>query len=124
MRSRSVAIAIAVALLCAGGAIACYVKASALRTEAEWFLVRGNAEAEEYSATLDSATAERQLVTFEVRREVLERAHGWQRLQLLLVLAAVGSALGAYLLYLFFRLRTQLDEVGDEGRAALDHPPR
>ena len=117
MRSRSVALAIVVSVLCAGGAVACYLRASQLRSDAEWYLARGNAEAEEYSATLDSAIAERQLATFEQRRELLERAHLWQRAQLLLVLAGVGSAFGSYLLYLFFRLRQQLVEATPEESA-------
>ena len=111
MRSRSVALAIAVSVLCAGGAVASYFEASQLRSEAEWYLARGNAEAREYSATLDGAVAERELASFDKRRELLERAHGWQRLQLLSVMGGVGSALGAYLLYLFFRLRVQLDDA-------------
>jgi hypothetical protein len=113
MRSRSVALGIAVALLCAGGAVSCYVRASQLRSDAAWYLARGNAQAAEYSASLDSEMAEQQLASFEQRRELLESAQRWQRGQLLLVLDSVGAAFGSYLLYLFFRLRQQLVEAGE-----------
>jgi hypothetical protein len=113
LRSRSVAAAIAVSLLSAGGAVACFYRSSQLRTDGEWYLARGNAEAEEYASTLDSAVAEKQLATFEQRREILEKAHVWQRLQLLLILCSVVAAFGSYVLYLFFRLRQQLVEGGE-----------
>ncbi len=113
MPSRSVASAIAVSLLCGGAAVACYFRAASLRTDGEWFLARGNAEAEEYASSLDSAVAEKQLASFERRREVLERAHRWQRLELLLILSSVVAAFSSYVLYLFFRLRQQLIEGGE-----------
>jgi hypothetical protein len=108
MRSRSVAAAITLSVICAGGALTCFLQASRLRTEAEWFLARSNAQAQEYANTLDSAVAEQQLVSFEQRRALLERAHIWQRVQLLLILGAVLTAFSSYVLYLFRRLREQL----------------
>jgi hypothetical protein len=103
-----VAVAIGVAVLCAAGAAGCYVRANQLRGEASWLMARGNAEAQEYAASLDSATAASQLKTFEQRRAVLERAHLWQRGQMLLILSSVAAAIASYVLFLFRRLREQL----------------
>jgi hypothetical protein len=114
MRSRSVAVAITLSVLSAAGAGLCYWQASRLRSEAEWQLARGNAQAQEYAATFDGAAAERQLANYDARRELLARAHLWQRFQLLLILVAVVSALGSYVLYLLARLRQQLVEASDE----------
>ncbi len=113
MRSRSVAVAMTLSVLCAGGAVASYVRSARLKSEAGWYGARADAEAKEYTVTLDDATAERQLASFETRRDILERAHAWQRTQLMFVLGSVGSALAAYLFYLFFRLRVQLVDASE-----------
>ncbi len=118
MRSRSVAVSMVVAAVCALGAVGCYVRASELRSDAAWLMVRGNAEAIEYANSLDSATATTQLATFEERRVVLERAHLWQRGQMLLVLATVGAAIASYVFFLFRRLREQLVDAS----SGLDEP--
>jgi len=110
--SRSVAVAMVVCLGSAAGAVWCYGKAAKLRTEGNWLLLRGNAQAEEYASSLDSQTAETQLITFEQRRVVLENAHFWQRVQMMLVLVSVVSAFSTYILWLYFRLRQQLVEAG------------
>lgn len=123
MRSRSVVLAVAVTALCAAGAVACYLRATRLRSEGEWHLARANAQGQEYATTLDSAVAESQLATFEQRRLVLEQAHQWQRLQYLLVLTSVVSALASGLLYVFYRLRLQLAEASDEVSSGSDLPP-
>jgi hypothetical protein len=108
MRSVSVAIALGVTALAAGGAGACYFQAQKLRTEGRWLMERGNAQAEEYAASLDKTLAETQLATFEERRAVLEQAHFWQRLQVLLIVVAAIGGFCSYVLYLFRRLREQL----------------
>jgi hypothetical protein len=127
MRSRSVAVAIGVAVLCAGGAVGCYVRAQQLRGEAAWLMARGNAEAQDYAASLDSATAANQLKTFEQRRAVLERAHLWQRGQMLLTLSSVAAVIASYVLFLFRRLREQLVDasagLSDEDDTE-EHPVR
>ena len=110
-RSMLVAIAVTVTVLCAGGAVACFLKASALRSEARWLMARGEAMAAEYNRSFDGAFADSELSSFEQRRGVLERALVWQRFQLVLVLGSVGSAFCAYLLYLYRRLRAQLVET-------------
>ncbi len=122
MRSRSVTVAVSIALLTVVAAVGSFVRASQLRTEAQWLLERGNAEAEEYADTFESAMAEKQLATFSERRGVLDGALLWQRLQMLFVLIAVIAAFSSYVLHLFHRLRTDLEEVTDgleEGSAAV-----
>ncbi|MDQ3264791.1 MAG: hypothetical protein M3Y59_14165 [Myxococcota bacterium] len=121
MRSRSVAVAILVSMLCAGGAVASFVQAQKLRTEANWLLARSAAQAQTYAETFDGSAAEEQLGTFEERREVLDRAALWQRAQMLLVLAAVIAAFSSYVLYLFRRLRDQLLDVADPLAGLDDH---
>ncbi len=110
--SRSVALALVVCLASGGGAFWAYDKASRLRTEGNWLMLRGNAQAEEYAHSLDTQAAETQLLTFEQRRVVLESAHFWQRVQMLLVLLCVVAAFSTYILWLYFRLRQQLVEAG------------
>ena len=117
--SGSMVLAIALSVGCGAGALVCYTRASALRTEADWMMARGNAQGAEYAATLDSAVAERQLATLDERRTLLEAAFRWQRIQLLLVMASVVGAFCSYVLYLLVRLRQQLVdvEVPEPGRA-------
>jgi hypothetical protein len=111
MGARSVLVAAGCSLLTGAGAVACFLKTSQLRTEAGWLMARADAQAAEYSSTLDSAIAETQLATLELHRAVLQRAYTWQRLEMLLILAAVVSAFCAYFLHLYHRLRQQLDEA-------------
>ena len=114
MRSKSVALAAAITVLAAAGAVGCFLRAADLRRDAGWLLERANAQAQEYASTFESAVAERQLQTFEERRAVLERAHLWQRGQMLLILLAVVGAFSSYVLYLFHRLRHDLEEVEED----------
>ena len=118
--SRGMVLALALACLCAGGAVQCFLKAAELRSEAEWLMARGNAQANEYAASFDSSIADRQLSTFEQRRQVLDRAHVWQRGQLVLVLATVISVFACYVFYLLRRLREQLADATSEEK--LDPP--
>jgi hypothetical protein len=111
MRSRSVVAAIAVSILCAGTGAYCYWRGAQARSEAEWARVRGAAEDQEFTTTLDSAAAERQLASVDRRRELLERAAGWRRYLLLSVVGSLGAALGAYLLFLISRLREQISDA-------------
>lgn len=114
MRSRSVAVAVVLALVCFGGSVACWFRSAAYRRDAEWHLLRGNAAAHEYAQTFDDAIAEQQLQAFELRREALEWAHVWQRGQMLLLLSAVASAVASYLLHLLARLRRDLSDTIDD----------
>ena len=131
-RSRSVAVAIGVAVLSAAGAVGSHVRVARLRTDAGWLLERGTAQAEEYSATLDSAAAEKQLALLEQRHEVIDHVQLWQRLEMMLILLAVVATFSSYVLFLFKRLRDQLvdasenlGEAGPRGTAdALSLLPR
>lgn len=110
MRYGSVALAVGLAVVAAFGAGACYLRASQLRSDAHWLLLRSNAQADEYASTFDGTYADQQLGTYAQRREVLERAHLWQRFQLLLTMSAVVLLACAYVLFLLARLREQLME--------------
>lgn len=113
--SRSVTIAAAVCGLFAAGAVASWQRVHKLNGDAEWLMARGNAEAQQYADSFDSQHADAQLQSFDKRREVLEQAARWQGLELFCILGAVVSAFGAYVLYLYWRLRQQLvDATGAE----------
>jgi len=115
---RSLVVALTICALSATGAVASHRKSLQLRTEARWLMIRGDAQAAEYAATLDSSMAETQLLTFEQRRVVLEQAHRWQRIQMLLVLVSVVAAISSYVFYLLHRLRRQLSEAEPVGSDA------
>jgi hypothetical protein len=114
MGSRNVVAAIMVSLLSLGGAGFCYMRATALHSEARWLMERGNAQALEYAERLDNTVADAQLKTFAARRTVMERAHLWQRGQMLGLMAGVLAALAAYMLHLLRRLDSQLDDASVE----------
>jgi hypothetical protein len=116
---RSVRVALCVSALAAASSVTCWWRASTLRTEAEWLMARGNAQAEEFANTLDGAVADQQMGTFEARRSVLERAHLWQRLQLLSVMLTVVAAFSTYVLHLLAKIRSELQEVTDETQPPL-----
>ncbi len=111
MGSRSVVAAVCVSLLSVGCSGICYSRASALNSEARWLMERGNAQALEYAERLDNSIADAQLRTFATRRTVMERAHVWQRGQMLGLMAGALAGLVAYMLYLLKRLDSQLDEA-------------
>ncbi len=113
MRSRSVAVALLVCLGSGAGAVWAYGKASQLRSDGNWLMLRGNAQAEQYANSFDSEAAETQLQTFEQRRVVLEQAHFYQRVQMMLVLLSVVAAFSTYILWLYYRLRQQLVTAGE-----------
>jgi hypothetical protein len=124
MGTRSVVVAVSVAVFCAGAAVYCYSRAEALHSEARWLLERGNAQAIEYAQGLDSTVADAQLKTFSSRRSVMEQAHVWQRGQMLGVMGAALSLLAAYMLFLLRRLDSQLDDAtGDDFQAPLPPSP-
>jgi hypothetical protein len=114
MRSRSVAVAAALTVLCASGAIGCYLVAASHRSEADYLLVRGNAEADQYARSFNDALAQKELATFEERRVLHEKARQWQMVQMLLALAAVMGLFATYVLFLFAGLQEQLVEAAPE----------
>lgn len=107
-----------ISLLCALGAVGAFLKASTLRSDAAFLMLRGNELASQYTSSFDGKLAEQQLATFEQRRAVLELARRWQVLQLLLVMTTVLTACASYVFFLFRRLREQLvDALPEEDRA-------
>ena len=111
MRSRGMVLAAFVSLLCAAGAVGCFFRSHQLRVDADWLMARGKAEAAEYARSFDGRVEEKQLATFEKRRDALEASHAWQVGQMLCVLASVAAAFASYVLFLFRRLREQLVEA-------------
>lgn len=116
MHKGGLAVAICVSLLSAGGAAWSFQQEQALQKEGQWLMARGNAQAEEYAQHFDETVAEAQLQTFAQRREVLERAHLWQRGQILGVMGAALGFLAAYALFLLKRLDDQLADAMPELR--------
>lgn len=123
MGSRSVVAAFCVSFLCVGSAGYCYERKAALDSEARWLMERGNAQALEYAERLDNEVADAQFKTFAARRTVLERAHLWQRGQMLGLMGGALAALAAYMLYLLRRLDSQLDDAAAEAPPELTAAP-
>lgn len=114
MRSRSMAVALGISIVCAAGAVACYMRASSLHQEAEWMNARGAAEAQEYAATFDGHFADQQLAMFDQHRTAVDRIQRWQLLERLLILVTVVAGFSGYVFYLFRRLRDQLVDATSE----------
>lgn len=114
MRLFSVTTAVCVSVLTAACAVGCWYRAEQLRSEADWLLERGRAQASEFAQSFDDTLATQQLETFAKRREVLERAHLWQRGQALGVMWAVVTAACAWVLSLWRRLNGELEEASQE----------
>lgn len=114
MRLFSVTTAVCVSLLTAACAAGCWYRAELLRSEADWLLERGKAQASEFAQSFNDTLATQQLETFARRRAVLERAHLWQRGQALGVMFAVVAAASAWVLSLMRRLDGELEEAAQE----------
>jgi hypothetical protein len=104
---RSVALAVGVALACAGLAVGCTLRAQHLGKRADWLLLRSTAEAAEYTSTFDGRHVDQEMLTFQERRAVLERAHTWERGATTLVMASALLVLASYALFLLARLKEQ-----------------
>lgn len=102
------AVAAVISLLCALGAAECFVRASSLRSDAAFLMLRGSKQAAEYAQSFDGKMEDQQLATFDQRRQVLERARAWQVLEMLLWISTVITAFASYVFFLFRRLREQL----------------
>ncbi|PTL78250.1 hypothetical protein [Vitiosangium sp. GDMCC 1.1324] len=114
MRLSSVTTAVCVSLLSAACAVGCWYRADLLRSEANWLMERGKAQASEYAQSFNDALATQQLETFAKRRAVMERAQLWQRGQEVGVLFAVAAAACAWMLSLLRRLNGELDDASEE----------
>lgn len=133
MRSPGIRIAAAVAAVCAAGAVGCFARGYTLRSEAGWLLERGKAQADAYARTFESGLVERQLATFEQRREVLERAHLWESGEVVFILLCVLAGAVGYGFFIADRLRYEVEELRGpvaipvpehDAGAALPHPVR
>jgi len=128
---RSVALAIGMSVGCATLALACTARAHRLGSQAEWLLARGAAEGTEYVNTFDGRHVDQELVNFQERRGVLERAHRWERIATALLMAASFLVVICYALFLLVRLQEQqlepataLPPAPAPARAALPAPSR
>ena len=84
------------------------VRMQPLRRESEALLVRSRAHADAFASSFDGQFADRQLDTFQERRQVLARVQSWQRLQLLGALGTVGGIFAVWLLWMLRRLQADL----------------
>jgi hypothetical protein len=102
---RIIALALTLFALSAAGAVVSFQKSAQLETQARWLMARADAHAAEYASSLYGALADQQLAMLDQRRNVLERAQFWQRIQKLLILVGAVAGIFAYLRYLLYRLR-------------------
>ncbi len=79
-----------------------------LRRESEALRVRSGAHADAFASSFDGQFADRQLDTFQQRREVVSRVQSWQRLQLLGALGTLGGLFAVWLLWMLGRLQADL----------------
>ena len=114
MRQVGMTAAVCVALVCGAWAAGSWYRAEQLRTEADWLLERGKAQASGYAQSFDDRLASQELETFARRRGVMEQAFLWQRAQMLGVLFAAVAAAIAWVLGLLHRLQASLDEASEE----------
>jgi len=89
-------IALLIFASCVAGAAIAFQKMSQLRSEASWLLVRADAHATDYAASLEGSIADTQLVAFDQRRALLVRAQRWQTLEILCLLFAAAAAIYGY----------------------------
>jgi len=112
---RGVALSIGLCIASAGLAAGCAWRAERLASQATWLLARGVAEGAEYTDTFDGSHVDRELVSFQQRRVVLEQAHQWQRGSIALAMAAALAVVASYLFYLLGRLDEQRLRGPDDG---------
>ena len=108
MRTRGQLLAWAWTVLSMSTAIVSTVRMQPLRHESEALLVRSRAHADAFASSFDGQFADRQLDTFQQRREVVSRVQAWQRLQLLGGLGTLGGLFAAWLLWMLRRLHADL----------------
>jgi hypothetical protein len=109
---RNQIIALLIFASCVAGAVIAFHKMSQLRSEASWLLVRADAHATDYAASLEGSFADTQLVTFAQRRALLERAQRWQTVEILCILLAGAAAVCGYGIYVLRRARRDTAEEG------------
>ncbi len=98
-------IALLIFASCVAGAVIAFQKMSQLRSEASWLLVRADAHASDYAASLEGSFADTQLVAFDQRRALLVRAQRWQTVEILCILFAAAAAIYGYSIHVLRRAR-------------------
>ena len=114
MRLRGQLLAWGWTVLSMSSAVVSTLRMQPLRQESEALLIRSRAHADAFASSLDGQFADRQLDTFQQRRDVVSRLQAWQRLQLLGGLGTVGGLFAAWVLWMLRRLHADLrsDEAG------------
>jgi hypothetical protein len=108
MRTRGVLLAWMWTVLSISAAIVSTVRMQPLRRESDALLVRSRAHADAFASSFDGQFADRQLDTFQQRRDVVSRVQSWQRLQLLGALGTFGGLFAVWLLWMLGRLHADL----------------
>lgn len=89
-------------------AIGSTVHMQPLRRESDALLVSSRAHADAFASSFDGQFADRQLDTFQQRRDVVSRVQSWQRLQLLGALGTFAGLFAVWLLWMLGRLHADL----------------
>ena len=91
-------------VLCAAGSAMATWRMQPLRAESDALLSSSRIHADAFASSLDGQFADRQLDTFQARREVVGRVQRWQRLQLLGLLGVAAGLFGGWLLWMLGRV--------------------
>jgi hypothetical protein len=118
MRTRSVVLAGAWTVLSVGTAGLATWRMQPLRHESEVLLASSRVHADAFASSFDGQFADRQLDTFQARRDVAARVQRWQRLQLLGILGGVTGIFAAWILWLLRRLHAQLTPEPERSRTS------
>ncbi|HUM13417.1 MAG TPA: hypothetical protein VLT82_20895 [Myxococcaceae bacterium] len=95
-------------LLSISAAVLSTVRMQPLRQQSDALLVRSRSDADAFASSFDGQFADRQLDTFQQRRDVVSRVQSWQRLQLLGALGTLGGIFAVWLLWMLGRLHADL----------------
>jgi len=120
MRTRAVLLAWLWTALSISAAAVATVRMRPLRQESDALLVRSRADADAFATSFDGQFADRQLDTFQQRRDVVTRVQSWQRMQLLGGLGALAGIFAAWILWLLGRLHAEL--AGSDSREKRHSP--
>jgi ferric-dicitrate binding protein FerR (iron transport regulator) len=116
MRTRAVLLAGVFTALSASSVALATWRMRPLRAESEALLASSRIHADAFASSLDGQFADRQLDTFQARREVVARLQRWQRLQLLGILGVAAGLFGGWLLWLLGRVHTEFSAEPDRPR--------
>ena len=106
--NRGVLLAGVFTVLCATGSALATWRMQPLRADSEALLSSSRIHADAFASSLDGQFADRQLDTFQARRDVVARLQRWQRVQLLGFLGVAAGIVGGWLLWLLGRVHADL----------------